>query len=64
MSQLLGTLRSWPEVDPARLDELRATPEWELATSWGWIMPNGELSGIARTHAPGPQPRGITHRRD
>ncbi|MET0565164.1 MAG: hypothetical protein ABW021_01800 [Acidimicrobiia bacterium] len=57
MSYLLEACRSWP-VSPEVLEELRATPEWDQARAWGWIMQSGELTGTGLRHA-GDQPRGI-----
>lgn len=58
MSTLLRELLAHPNIDPERLEQLRSTPEWETASAWGWLLPSGELSGIARSHA-GPLPKGI-----
>lgn len=47
MAALLEVLRDWPEVDTT---ELRHTPEWEQARTWGWIMESGELTGSGSRH--------------
>jgi hypothetical protein len=47
MLELLETLTDWPDVDT---ESLRATPEWEQAQAWGWIMSSGALTGTGWAH--------------
>ena len=37
MSHLLEACQSWP-LTPEELQRLQATPEWDEARTWGWIM--------------------------
>lgn len=47
MSELLDALRTWPDIELARL---RDTPEWSDALEWGRIMGSGELTGSGWRH--------------
>jgi len=58
MHWLLDALRSWP-VCPGVLAQIKGSPEWEQARSWGWVMESGELTGSGSRHAGGDSPRGI-----
>jgi hypothetical protein len=55
MRRLLDACRNYP-LGPEVLEQVRATPEWEQARKWGWVMETGELTGMGANHA------GIRHR--
>ena len=57
MSYLLEACQSWP-LTPEELQRLQATPEWDEARTWGWIMQTGRLTGMGAGHA-GELPRGM-----
>jgi len=50
MRYLLDVLRSWP-ISAEMLAQVKATPEWEEARAWGWVMASGELTGFGAGHA-------------
>lgn len=57
MRWLLDALRGSPRDEI--LEKVRATPEWEQAVKWGWVIPRtGELTGSGWRHA-GDLPDGI-----
>lgn len=54
----LDALRSYP-VSPEVTTQIKESPEWEQARSWGWVMESGELTGSGSRHAEGHSPQGI-----
>jgi hypothetical protein len=47
-------------LSPEVLDQIQATPEWDEARAWGWIMRARELTGTGHQHA-GSISTGIVH---
>ena len=58
MAWLLDALRSYPGC-PEVLAQIKESPEWDQARTWGWVLESGELTGSGCRHAGGDWTSGI-----